>query len=223
MLIRDIKMYCSDMDNVDGYPLPKLLDYPAEEAVATRIALKLNEMKFELEDYCDLKLNFTPCVPNNIVQHALRTPRRNNAHYIDVGVTRDVFELLRSGDPAAAEILVPQIRHALLILYGKHHPERQDIREAIDVAISQGAEMEVCLMEKRGLFARGQVMVKYLDNGTYRPRLYVTDRQGKQLLDQELPDMEMPDQIKQIQPGFNKITVQYLYGDVSQETYSYEK
>lgn len=223
MLIRDIAIYYSDMNNVDGYALPKPLDYPDEQAAATRIAMKLNEMAFDVGKFTDLKVNFTPCVPNNTVQHALRTPTSKAAHYVDVGITHEIFEQMKNGDPAAADVIRAGVRRALLVLYGPNHEEREEIRDAIDTAITEGESMEICLMDKQNLFAIGQLRVKYLNSGAYLPRLYVTDRQGNTKLDQDLDMIESLDEIKNFQLGFNKASVHYQYGEHSQDSFPYYK
>lgn len=219
MLINSIRLYAADMDNVDGYPLPAPLSYPDMDAAATRLAMKLREMGFELGDYNDLKLNFTPCVARGIVQHAQRTAPSKLSHYVDVGVSREVFMQLKAGAEEGKAAIMPAVRQALLVCYGPHHEEREMIRTAYDEAEAQGEDLEILVQEKKGLFNRGQLTVRYLNSGRLVPRLTVKDRQDRELLSEELPEVDELDALGDIQLGMRKASIHYRYGDQGTMTF----
>ncbi len=181
--IADIRLYKSDVDNVDGNPIPRDIEDKALAIGIDRVVMKLRENGAVLYGFDHLYLNFTVCLPVGTIQPAAR--RVDTYHpryrYVDIGVERELFDSL--GVVSCLERLAPLILQALRLTVQCE----ADVGELMAEALQQGAQMRVKFKEKATKTRVAALYLRLLDDGYYLPLLTVRDREGRELLCVDLP------------------------------------
>ncbi len=98
-LIADIRLFESDVPNVDGnstpYYIGKIYQYDSMECldVIQRLLFLLRHRGFGFDSFDHLYLNFTPCIPHGQVQDVNRYNIREFSwyHYVDIGCDVEIF------------------------------------------------------------------------------------------------------------------------------------
>lgn len=94
-IIKDIRIYESNQPNNNGNALPRELgkiyiSSPLLHFSATRIARKLNELEFTLNESDHLYINFTTVLPPNEIEISDRKPA-SWIQYVNIGLNQNSF------------------------------------------------------------------------------------------------------------------------------------
>lgn len=183
----DIRIYKSDIPNVNGNQLPADINNKALSVVLHRVVMKLRENKFSLGEFDHLYLNFTVCVENGVISPAKRDKDIYHPwyRYYDVGVDDGLYNTLDSEQ--CIERVISLTEKTLL----KHFAFDEDVRNVILSSVAAAKEQkENMLMQykvKETASRKAVVFLRYLDSGLYFPLLCVYDADGNQLLKKDLP------------------------------------
>lgn len=154
-IIKDIRIYKSDIPNVDGNSTPGSFAPKQMNVMIHRIVMKLREGRLVLGDFDHLYLNFTTCVPEGSSQPANRSPDRYYPwyRYYDVGVSEAVYEEL--GSSGTETIVTALVEKVLLEHFAKNDEGRLLVKNAIAEAVSKGPDMLMQFKEKQAAKAGG--------------------------------------------------------------------
>ena len=98
--ICDIRLYRSNIENIDGNSLPESFASPKLNIMITRMVMKLREKGFSLGDFDHLYINFTTCLEDGVLLPAKRSIDRYHPwfRYYDIGITQDRYLCLLQED-----------------------------------------------------------------------------------------------------------------------------
>lgn len=205
--IRDIRLYKSDIENVDGNSLPFCFGDKQLNVVIHRVVMKLRETDFSLGDFDHLYLNFTVCVPEGLIKPA----NRKTDHYYpwyrfyDIGVSKDLFNSL--GITHNITLMISIIEQVLLQFFAPDENSKQTIKAAIMEAVTIGADMLMHFKEKKTVKNRAVIYLRYLDNAHYLPLLCIYDLDDNEILRKDLPSTIDLTYIGEIQLNSKKVVI----------------
>ncbi len=206
-VIKDIRIYRSDRENIDGNSLPAAFTNKNLDCTIRRIVMKLREGGFSLGDFDHLYVNLTICPVENKISPAGRSFDRYHPwlRWYDAEIDRELFDGLLT--PRAVMPVTDILKQILIGHFCTSHFPPDDIRACIVAATTQGANMLVRFKEKESEENRVVVYLRYLDNGHYRPLLHVFDREGRLLLEKDLPEEADLNAYGEIRLSRTKVTI----------------
>ena len=183
--ICDIRLYRSNIENIDGNSLTESFASPKLNIMITRMVMKLREKGFSLGDFDHLYINFTTCLEDGVLLPAKRSIDRYHPwfRYYDIGITQDRYLCLPQED--CFDFIIERIT-ALLNRYFCFE-ENCEVKPCIDEAIVKGEEMLMLYKTKQTATMKAEIHLQMLDNGKYCPNLFVYDQNGTEILHEKLP------------------------------------
>lgn len=205
-IIKDIRLYKSESENIDGNPLPQSLDTKSVNVTLHRVVMKLREQEFVLGDFDHLYLNFTPCVAKGTFQPAKRTIDRYFPwyRYYDVGISEEIFDKLNSGEHS--DFILESAKQVLLNCFCDNVDSEHKITSAFNEA-KKGESMLVRFKIKQGAKYKAVIFLRYLESAEYSPLLCVYDLDGVEILRKDLPPTADLSSIGEIQLSSKRVTV----------------
>ena len=200
--IADIRLYESDIPNVDYNSLPHDLgriydyDHMACLEVIQRLLFLLRHRGFGFEKFDHLYVNFTPCVPQSEVRNVNRSYQYEHARirYVDVGCDMEIFN---SWDQDAKQNFVLNgIKQAVLL----KAPEemRELFSQTFDEVLKQGDNLLIPYKEKENADYRVEVLTRIDDDVDFLPLIRVTDKEGNVVAEKQLRGYGRDEFISQI-------------------------
>lgn len=206
-IIKDIRIYKSDIDNIDNNSHPIGFADKALNAITSRIVMKLRENNFSLGEFDHLYINFT--TSSVMGEIALSTRSIDKYHpwfrYYDVNVSADMFSRLES--PEIQDEIIKLIEKVLIQYFATESFDETLICSCIRQAIEQGEHMLMKFKEKVTAKRRAIIFLRYLDTCKYFPLLRIYDAMGNLLLEKDLPKTLTPDSLGSIQLSTKKVTI----------------
>lgn len=206
-IISDIRLYKSDVENIDGNSSPSGFGDKKLNAVIRRVIMKLREQNFSLGDFHHLYLNFTPCLPDGVIQPAKRSIDRYYPwyRYYDIGISTELFNNLEA--ERCQETILLLMQQTLMQFFAPDDCRKKIVKEAIEEAVTKGEEMLMRFKEKKSAKNRAVVYLRYLDNASYLPLLCVYDLRENEILRKTLPQTADLSPIGEIQLSSKKVTI----------------
>lgn len=206
-IIKDIRLYKSELENIDGNSLPQDFAPKTLNNTIHRVVMKLREQEFMLGDFDHLYLNFTPCVEKGTFQAANRTVDKYYPwyRYYDVGVDEETLGKLST--PEYNCTVLKLTKQTLLNCFAKNAVDEQKITTAFDEAISKGESMLVKYKTKQGSKNTAIIYLRYLESTEYSPLLCVYDTNETEILRKDLPLTADLSSIGEIQLSGKRVTV----------------
>lgn len=183
-IIKEIRIFSSKIENIDGNSLPSAYGTKALNAKIMRIVMRLRENNFSLGDYDHLYINFTTCnVMNNI---ALAKRKIDTYHpwyrFYDVHVSEN---MLNSFDE---EFIIESIKQILK----NNFSSKEFSKEKMDLLIADTLEkkdlFEMKYKEKENSKRKAIIYLKYSDNCLFIPIIRVFDLENKLVFEKELSE-----------------------------------
>ena len=183
--ISDIRLYRSNIPNIDGNSHPSEFAPKQLNIIVTRIVMKLRENGFSLGDFDHLYINFTTCLDNEAIEPAKRSVDASHKwhRYYDVGVTDECYRNLESVNNV--EFVIEQIKNVLNDYFCTE--ANCSVEPCIEEALNKGEDMLMLYKSKQTFKRKADIYLQLLDNGMYCPNLFVYDEDGAELLHQKLP------------------------------------
>lgn len=206
-IIKDIRLYKSEVENKDGNPLPSSFAPISLNNVIRRVVMKLREQEFVLGDFDHLYLNFTPCVENGIFQVAKRSVDKYYPwyRYYDVGVDRETFSKI--DDLSCGDRILELTKQALLKCFGNNVVLENKIETAFNESLSKGENMRMRFKVKQNAKYKAVIFLRYLENTEYFPFLCVYDMNETEILRKDLPLTSDLSSIGEIQLNSKRVTI----------------
>lgn len=216
-VIRDIRIYKSDIENIDGNSHPSQFMTKENNIVTQRIVWKLREADFVLVDFHHLYINFTTCLSPDTYQFSKRSIDRERKwyRYVDYGVTSEEFQKL---DTFGAEYFADKIQTLLCEMFLSSDTDRKKIENCITAALRDGENMCIRYKEKQSAKLTAVIYMRLTDSGYLSPLLIVTENiSGKEILRENLPLTNSLDQFGTIQLSNKRVKInprKNAYSDV---------
>ena len=181
-LIADIRLFESDVPNVDGNSIPcyigKIYQYDDMDcsAIIQRLLFLFRHRGFGFDGFDHLYLNFTPCVPHGEVHDVNRYNIRefSRYHYVDVGCNAEVFNALSVNEKNS--FVMESIKKASLM---KAAEEQQKLfSDTFDEVIQSGAFLLLPYKRKGNQFYTVEIFTHITDEVSSIPLIRVTDKSG---------------------------------------------
>lgn len=204
-VIKDIRLFESTEENVDGYS-PRAYGEKPLLVVLHRVVMKLREQSFTLGDFDHLYINFTTCLPPYDIRPANRSIDRETRwfRFYDVGVSFEFFDLL--GTECNADRVLDLIKKTLYFCCPQEE-NRLLIEQAFHEAISLGKNMPMKYREKRSANRKAVIYLYYDEQGKYLAELCVTDENGSDLLKKRIRLSSDLLSIGEIQLSSKRVTI----------------
>lgn len=185
-IIADIRVYKSDIENIEGNPLPHGFAEKPLNIILRRITMKLRENSFSLGEFDHLYLNFTPCLPCGEIEPSKRSVDSYHPWYrfYDVGVENAAYESIEK----KYHIVLEMVRKTLICHFSKDNPI-QIIESSIAQALQEGENMTMLLKEKKSAKNIARIYLRLMDNGMYRPLLRIFDLNDEEIFCADLQQM----------------------------------
>ncbi|MBQ9906976.1 MAG: hypothetical protein IJM46_09425 [Oscillospiraceae bacterium] len=205
-LIRDIRVYRSETENIAGNPLPAVFINHALCHTLRRITMKLHETGFSMGGFHHLYVNLTTCAVPEQLAPAKRGRDRYSPWYrwYDAEISRELYDLLET--PQCIEPVIGIITRLMQRYFSTETLDADAIARCISEAVTQGEQMLVKYKEKQSAKQKAVLYLRYTDGGLYRPLLRVFDSEDRLILEQNLPETAVPDTLGEIQLSAKKVT-----------------
>ena len=208
--IADIRIFASEIENINGNPLPSYLNFQSGKCPATmqRIVMKLREQGFSFGDFDHLYVNFTTCPAENGIALSRRSIDYYHPwyRYYDVHVDEDLFRRLHQ--ECNSEFVIEMVKNLLLSFFSTEEFGKDEIEKCFYEALTQGESMLVKFKEKATAKRKAVIYLRFLDRMRYLPLLRVTDAQNKILLEADLPEMMELNALGNIRVALNRVTIE---------------
>ena len=183
--ICDIRLYRSNIENIDGNSLPESFAFPKLNIMIARMVMKLREKGFSLGDFDHLYINFTTCLADGDMLPAKRSVDRYHPwyRYYEIGITQDRYFCLPQED--CFDFIIERITDLLDQYFC--FEENCEVKPCIDEAIVKGEEMLMLYKTKQTATMKAEIHLQMLDKGKYCPNLFVYDQNGTEILHEKLP------------------------------------
>ena len=205
--IRNIRIYRSTIENIDGNSHPEGFYNQELSCVVFRICMKLREKKFSMGDFHHLYINFTTCKDAGTISLAARSIDKYQPwyRYYDIGISQETYDSLLTKEciPTVIELL----EKTLKTQFDTHEFGEALISECISEAVTQGADMLMKYKEKITPKGKAVLYMRYLDNFRFFPLLRVYDAEDKVILEKDLPETTTFDNFGQISLTSKKVTI----------------
>ncbi len=199
-IISDIRIYKSDVENIDGNMRPHGFASKAFNITLTRIVMKLRENGLSLGNFDHLYINLTTCPVEGDMAPAKRSIDSYHPwyRYYDIAVGENM--------PSDAEIIF-LVEQLLARFFSSEDFPPERIHACIEEAVTLGEQMTIHLKEKRSATRRAVIYLRKLNNGYYLPLLQVYDSENRLLFQADLPEMFTLDALGEIQVTSKKVTI----------------
>lgn len=206
-VIKDIRIYKSDVENIDGNSLPISFADKELNAITRRIVMKLRENNFSLGEFDHLYINFTTCTVNSEIALSRRSVDRYYSwyRYYDVNISDNMFSEL--GNPELRNEVVNIIKKVLIQNFATGNFDEKQICSCFTQALEQGENMLMKFKEKVTEKRKVIIYLRFLNNCQYLPLLRVLDMEDKILFETDLPEMSDLNYLGVIQVSNKKVTV----------------
>lgn len=206
-IIKDIRIYKSDIENVAGNSLPSSFSNKELNAVIHRIVMKLRENSFSLGEFDHLYVNFTNCEVDNRIALSKRCIDKYSPwyRYYDVQVSDTVFSQLET--QISSDEIINFLENVLIKCFVSEHFDEKLIHSCFSEAIMQGEKMMMIFKEKHTSQRTAVVYLRYLDSGRYSPLLKVFNLNEKLLLETDLPETVDLSYLGEIQLSTKRVTI----------------
>ena len=136
-VLRDIRLFTSQVPNKDGEPLPTAIGNKRLNVQVHRIVMKLRESGFSCGDFDHLYLNFTTCPVEGGMAPSRRSVDKSHSwyRYYDVEVTQQVWE--QADSVQAEEQLLVLAEKVLTQFFSRPEFDAEKIDRGVKEAISQ--------------------------------------------------------------------------------------
>lgn len=187
-VISDIRLYKSEIPNIDGNGHPAGFANKSLNVKITRIVMKLREKRFSLGEFDHLYINFTTCAVEDGIAISGRSIDKYYPWYrfYDVEISQELFEKI---DTNASEDRILAHVDAVLRTFATADFDEDKIHTCVDEALTLKENMLMRFKEKKSAKSIATVYLRYLDNGMYQPLLRVENLDGQILLEKDLPQM----------------------------------
>ncbi len=205
--IKDIRIYRSNIENIDGNSLPAGFADKGLNATLYRITMKLREHDFKLGDFDHLYINMTTCPVKDQISVARRSVDRYSPWYrfYDVAVSGEQWESLT--DTKSNDYVIAMVEQVLTKCFCANVQEAELVHACILEAVTNGEKMEMKYKEKQGAKNKAVIYLRYLDNTLFWPLLRVYDLEDHLLLEKDLPKDGRLDALGEIQLSAKKVTI----------------
>ncbi len=214
-IISDIRLYKSDVPNIDGNFLPNEFAPKDINIVIRRIVMKLREHSFSLGDFDHLYINLTNCVTAGEIKPALRSVDKyhNWYRYYDIGISDEQFDTLNSNSNISfyVEIIISLLENH----FSKYN--KCNIRECINDAIDNGEQMLMLYKTKESKNYIAKLYLRLNNIGKYFPLLTVSNSNGKCILRKELSPTNDLFSFGEIQLNNKRVAIKPKYNYISRE------
>ena len=189
-LIADIRLFESDVPNVDGnstpYYIGKIYQYDSMECldVIQRLLFLLRHRGFGFDSFDHLYLNFTPCIPHAQVQDVNRHNISEFSwyHYVDIGCDVEIFNGFSLEEKNS--FILESTRKASML---KAPEDQAKLFEAtFDEVIQNGEQLLLPYKQKDNQNYIVEIFTRITDEVSFVPLIRVTDKNGVLLAEQEL-------------------------------------
>ncbi len=184
--IADIRIFRSNVANVNGSSFPQEFGDKELACRVTRIVLKLREYKFSLGDYSHLYINFTSVdVPNGRAL-ANRSVDKEFSwfRYYDCQIDREFLDKpLTDGERT---MLLQIIEEVLVSNFSTSATDTEVIKNSFEEERTMGEEMTAVYKEKANAQNKAALLLRHRNDGMFYPLLKVWDRNGIQILENDL-------------------------------------
>ncbi|MBD5507266.1 MAG: hypothetical protein HDR05_04215 [Lachnospiraceae bacterium] len=206
-VLKDIRLYKSDVDNIDGNSLPISFADKELNAIIGRIVMKLRENNFSLGEFDHLYINFTVCPVDGKIALSKRSVDRYNPwyRYYDINISDDMFSEL--GNSETRDEVIKLIKDVLVQNFVTSNFDEKHISSCFTQALEQGENMLMKFKEKETVKRKAVIYLRYLDNCQYLPLLRVLDMEDRILFETDLPEMHDLNCLGNIQVSSKKVTV----------------
>lgn len=206
-VIRDIRLFTSQVPNKDGEPLPTAIGNKSLNVQVHRIVMKLRENGFSCGDFDHLYLNFTTCPVEGGIAPSPRSVDKSHSwyRYYDVEVPQRVWD--QADSVQAEEQLLVRAERVLTQFFARPEFDAEKIHQCVREAITQKETMLMKFKEKRSAKGSAVIYLRYLDSGKYRPLLRVTGTSGELQLEADLPEMFTLEALGEIVLTTNRVTI----------------
>ena len=188
--IRDIRLFESNVPNIDENPLPKSIGkmYQYDDLqcidVIQRLLFLLRYRGFGFEDFDHLYLNFTPCLPHNMVQESRRSKFSEEPwyRYVDVGCDPECFNLWSL--PEQTAFILETVKKAVIL----KAPETlcRTFADTFDEVLQKGADLLIPYRKKADAELTVEIFVRINDEPDFLPVIRVSDKNGTLKTEQHL-------------------------------------
>ena len=206
-VIKDIRLYRSKVDNIDGNSHPNSFVNKELNIVIRRIVMKLRENGFELENFDHIYINLTTINIENEMVLSKRTIDRYHSwyRYYDVEISQSLFDSLETKQ--CMDEVLTIVERVLCHFFNSQDFTSDKIQSCILEAISKGENMTMKFKEKVATKNKAIIYLRYLDSGRYFPLLRVLDLEDNILLEEDLPETNSLDAFGTIQLSTKKVTI----------------
>lgn len=206
-VIKDIRLYRSKVDNIDGNSHPNSFVNKELNIVIRRIVMKLRENGFELENFDHIYINLTTINIENEMVLSKRTIDRYHSwyRYYDVEISQSLFDSLETKQ--CMDEVLTIVGRVLCHFFNSQDFTSDKIQSCILEAISKGENMTMMFKEKVTTKNKAIIYLRYLDSGRYFPLLRVLDLEDNILLEEDLPETNSLDAFGTIQLSTKKVTI----------------
>ena len=206
-VIKDIRIYKSNVENIDGNSLPMSFADKELNAIITRIVMKLRENKFSLGEFDHLYINFTTCMVDGEIALSKRSIDRYHPwyRYYDVNISDDMFSKL--GNSEIEYEVVKLIRKVVIKNFATGSFDEKQICSCFTQALEQGENMLMKFKEKVTEKRKVVIYLRFLNKCRYLPLLRVLDMEDKILFETDLPETVDLNYLGDIQVSNKKVTV----------------
>ena len=201
-LIKDIRLFESDVPNIDGnatpYYMGKLYQYGhmACLEVIQRLLFLLRHRGFGFASFDHLYVNFTPCVPHGEVQNVNRYNIREFSwyEYVDVGCDIDLFNGWTKEEKNA--FVLTGIKNAALLKAPQE--QKQLFSDTFAEVLREGEHLLLPYKKKENDSYTVEIFLRINDEVDFLPLIRVTDKAGNLKAEQELRSYGRDEFISQI-------------------------
>lgn len=201
-LIKDIRLFESDVPNIDGNSTPhyigKIYQYDDMECldVIQRLLFLLRHRDFGFEIFDHLYLNFTPCIAHGEVRDVDRYTIREFAwyHYVDIGCDAALFNSWEL-EAKTAFILESTKKAALM---KAPEAQRKRFADTFDEVLEKGEGLLLPYKRKENTDLVVEVLIRIDHELDFIPLIRVTGKDGSVKAEQTLRSYGRDEFISQI-------------------------
>ena len=206
-IISDIRVYKSNVENIDGNSLPIVFEDKTLSAITTRIVMKLRENNFSLGEFDHLYINFTTCTVDGGIALSKRSIDKYHPwyRYYDVNISAGIFSMLGSAE--IRDEVIELIRNVLVQNFVSVDFDEKKINSYFAQALEQGENMLMKFKEKVSANRKAILYLRYPNNCRYWPLLRILDMEDRILFETDLPEMIDLNCLGDIQLSSKKVTV----------------
>ncbi len=203
--ISDIRVFRSNIDNIDGNSQPTGFGNKRLIVLLRRIVMKLREYGFSLGEFDHLYINFTTCLPPDTIRPSQRSidPYHKWYRYYDIGIPEETYNQLVSDDKI--DFIIAKTHEILSTFFA--FDGKQSIEECFTEARERGEQMMVLYKTKETDKLTAYIYLQYLDSGKYFLHLIVKNLNQEEILHKHLGEVLDLSIIGEIQLTSKKVTI----------------